>query len=47
MIDASLKETKFTVKSHAKIRVKKTIKITNANEIEEKYRLVSYEKLDN
>lgn len=46
IIDPSLKETKFTVKSHAKIGVKKTIKITNANEIEEKYRLISYEKLD-
>ena len=46
-IDPSLKETEFIVKSHAKIKVQKTIKITNANEIEEKFRLISYERLPN
>lgn len=44
-IDASLKEVPFVVKSHAKILVKRTIKITNANEIEEQFRLIKYEKL--
>lgn len=46
-IDPSLKEAEFIVKSHAKIKVEKTIKITNANEIEEKFRLISYERLPN
>ncbi len=46
-IDPSLKERKFTVKSHAKIFVKKSIKITNLNETVEKYSLVGIEELDN
>ena len=46
-IDPSLKEAEFIVKSHAKIKAEKTIKITNANEIEEKFRLISYERLPN
>ena len=44
-IDPSLKEFIFEVKSYAKIKVIKTVKITNANETEEQYRLIGYEKL--
>ena len=44
-IDSSLKETIFAVKSHAKIKVIKTIKITNSKEMEEQFRLTGYEML--
>lgn len=44
-IDPSLKETIFAVKSHAKIKVIKTIKITNSKEMEEQFRLTGYEML--
>ena len=43
-IDPSLKELTFEVKSYAKIKVVKTVKITNANETEEQFRLIGYEK---
>lgn len=44
-IDESLREFPFTVKSYAKIKIKKTIKINNANETEETFCLIDYKKL--
>lgn len=45
VIDESLKERVFHVKCHAEIEVKKFIKINNAEEIEEKFRLVGLKEL--
>lgn len=45
-IDPSLKERVFKVKCHAKIHVKRSIKITNANETEEKFRLIGLEEIE-
>lgn len=45
-IDASLREYVFKVRCRAKIRVQKSIKITNANETEEKYKLIAIEEIE-
>ena len=44
-IDSLLKEYVFKVKCRAKIKVQKSIKITNANETEEKYKLIAIEEI--
>lgn len=46
-IDTSLQEMKFIVPSNVKITVKRNIRITKANEIDEKYCLTGIEYLDN
>lgn len=45
-IDASLKEHVFKVKCRARIKVQKSIKITNANETEEKYKLIAIQEVE-
>lgn len=44
-IDPSLKELQFVVRSYAKIKVKKTIRINKFNETEEQFLLIGYENL--
>lgn len=45
-IDTSLLERKFTVKSRVKIQVKRSIKINNANETDEKFKLVDFSEIE-
>jgi len=44
-IDETLREYVFKVKCRAKIKVQKTVKITTANETEEKYKLMGIEEI--
>lgn len=45
-IDTSLRERKFTVKSRVKIQVKRSIRINNANETDEKFKLVDFSEIE-